>query len=202
MTHYYSENQDSPLHLKTIEENLRDNDMRFLVASGVFSKSKVDDGSRVLIENIELQGKEHILDLGCGYGPVGIALARDYPDIKVSMTDTNKRALMLAKKNVPLNNLDKKRFEFFQGNSFEPVEEKSFDVILLNPPQTAGKKLCFSMVEDSINYLNEAGIFYLVARHKKGGQSFEKKMQEVFGNVEAIAKKKGFRVYMSIKKDN
>jgi len=79
---------------------------------------------------------------------------------------------------------------------FDPVEGK-FDVILLNPPQTAGRKLCFRMIEESRKYLKKGGSLQLVARHNKGGRVLSEKMEEVFGNLETIARKGGYRVYVS-----
>ncbi|MFP4112664.1 MAG: class I SAM-dependent methyltransferase [Candidatus Woesearchaeota archaeon] len=200
MSHYYSEEQESELNLSQISDLLRGERLEFYVASGVFSKSKIDKGTKVLIDNVILNPDWTILDLGCGYGPVGISIAKSDATIKVHMTDINKRAVMLAKKNIVLNKLDKKRFRITQGNSFSPVDQKvEFDSILLNPPQTAGKKLCFDMVREAKEHLKKGGLLQLVARHNKGGASFMKLMEEVYGNAKDICKEKGYRVYVSKK---
>jgi 16S rRNA G1207 methylase RsmC len=132
--------------------------------------------------------------LGCGYGPVGITLKKAFPETKVSMTEINQRAVMLAKKNAKLNHADVK---IAQGNLYESVAEEKFDIILVNPPMAAGKKLCFEIIEKAKEHLTDKGTLQLVARHQKGGRELEKKMQEVFGNVEEISKKSGFRIYLS-----
>ena len=83
-----------------------------------------------------------------------------------------------------------------QGDMYAKITGE-FDTILLNPPQHAGKDVCMKMIENAIKYLKNGGLLQLVARHNKGGKSFEKKMKEVFGNVKDIAKKGGFRVYVA-----
>jgi 16S rRNA (guanine1207-N2)-methyltransferase len=201
MTHYFSENQDSELNMKEISENVLRQDLKFYVASGVFSKSRLDIGSRILIDNCIMKDSWNVLDLGCGYGPVGIAIAKLYPKTTISMTDINKRAIMLTKKNITLNKLEKKRFTVMQGDSYSPLRDKKlenkYDTILLNPPQTAGKKLCLSMIKEAKDFLKPKGIIQIVARHNKGGSSFMKFMKEIYGNAEDICKSKGFRVYVS-----
>jgi 16S rRNA (guanine1207-N2)-methyltransferase len=203
MSHYYSENQTSELNPQEIEAVVKGNKLKFITGSGVFSKSKVDVGSLTLIENAIIENNWHVLDLGCGYGTIGISLAKINPTIKISMTDINKRAIMLAKKNIKLNKLDKDRFEIYQGNSYEPIIQKNknnkteFDTILLNPPQTAGKKLCIQMITDAKKYLKKNGLLQIVARHNKGGEYFMNLMKEIYDNSEFICKNKGFRVYIS-----
>jgi len=116
-------------------------------------------------------------------------------DADVLLTDINERAIYLAKKNILLNGVkaDARASDLFSG-----IPEK-FDTILLNPPQSAGKKLCFQMIEKSKEHLNKEGLLQLVARPRKGGKTLAGKMKEVFGNVEVIAKGAGFSVYASKK---
>src|SRR3989338_4138703 len=113
------------------------------------------------------------------------------------MSDINKRAVMLARKNIHLNNAEA---EAYQGSLYENIKKNDFDVILANPPQTAGKEVCFQLIGQSKNYLKKNGSMQLVARHNKGGKTLSGKMQEVFGNVKVIAKKSGYWVYLSDKK--
>ena len=203
MPHYFSEDQEGPLRLKEISSILRGHEFKFYTASGVFSRSKVDKGSEIFIKYCLIEPNWHILDLGCGYGPVGIALAKVFPDIQVSMTDINRRAVMLVKKNIILNGLNRKRFKIMQGDAFSKLKDKNilFDSILLNPPQTAGRKICVQMIQESINYLKSGGWFQIVARHNKGGSTLEKEMINIYGNSKQLCKKKGFRVYVSQKVD-
>ncbi len=192
MEHYYSKHQKSALKLKKINAILRGNELEFYTGSGIFSPDRVDPGTKLLIESCIIKPKWKVLDLGCGYGAVGIAIKKQFP-VKVVMTDINKRAVKLALKNIKVNKVD---VEVKEGNLFEKIKGK-FDTILVNPPQKAGKEICFKIIEESYNYLEKNGLLQLVARHQKGGKSLEKKMKEVFWNVRTIARKSGYRVYIS-----
>ena len=192
MTHYYSEEQDSKFSLKKISEVLRGRVGNFFSAPGIFSKSRIDKGTRLLIDNMEINENDKVLDLGCGYGSIGI-VASSLTKNRVILTDINKRACRVAK----VNSRKIKNIEVRQGNIYEPVKDELFDVILLNPPQTAGKELCFEMIKDSKNHLNKKGSLQIVARHNKGGKVLSDLMTKVFGNLDVLVKKGGFRVYIS-----
>lgn len=192
--HYYSEDQTSELSLRKIRSRLRGNELEFWTGAGVFSGKKVDKGSELLANDSIIKDNSRVLDLGCGYGPVGIAVAKGNPSAEVILTDINKRAVNLARMNKKLNNLH--NIKVFQGDMYGSVKGK-FDAILLNPPQTAGKETCFKMIEESKDYLNQEGTLQIVARHKKGGKSLSEKMKSVFGNVEEISIKSGYRIYLS-----
>ena len=192
MEHYFSEKQKSKLSVKEIEFNLLNHNFNFLTPSGVFSFGKLDHGSKLLINKSNVKGK--VLDLGCGYGNVGICIAKAY-NLEVTLSDINERAIHFAKKNAIKNNV---KVNIIKSNAFNDINEK-FDTILFNPPQHAGKKLCFSMIKDSINYLNDNGTLHVVARHNKGGKDFQKHMETIYGNCEHIAIKSGFRIYLSKK---
>ena len=195
MEHYYSEQQKSFLKIKKIGQKIRNADFEFCTSSGVFSKEKIDKGTLILAENMQIAKNSNVLDIGCGIGVLGIAAAKLF-DANVVMGDINKRAVMLARKNITLNNV---KAEVLHGNLYEKLNKNDFDVILSNPPQTAGKELCFKLIEESKNYLKYNGSLQLVARHKKGGNTLSKKMEEVFGNVKVIAKEAGYWVYLSEK---
>jgi len=132
--------------------------------------------------------------LGCGYGAIGIAIKKCLPKTEVTMTDINERAVSLAKKNAERNRVGVK---VSSGDLYEPIGEEKFDVILVNPPYVAGREFCYKIIEESIKHLNPKGSLQLVARHNKGGAMLEKKMLEVFENVNTLAKKAGYRVYES-----
>ena len=191
--HYYTKSPTSKLRERKIYTVLRGNELVFHTGSGVFSPDRIDLGTRLLIEKSIVKRDQKILDFGCGYGALGIALSKAIPDLKTTMSDINERAVMLAKKNIEENKIKAKAI---QSDIFENVKGK-FDVILLNPPQTAGKKICFRMIEESKNHLNKNGSLQMVARHQKGGKSFQTKMEETFGNVKVIARGSGYRIYYS-----
>jgi 16S rRNA (guanine1207-N2)-methyltransferase len=196
MPHYYSEKQDSKLNLKKIRIRVKSLDFELYSASGVFSKEKLDKGTEVLIKNCILNREWEVLDLGCGTGVVGISVKLLYPNTKVLMSDINERAIMLSKKNIEklkLENIDAIKSDIFSNI------KKEFDAILVNPPQTAGKEVCFKIIEESLTHLKKKGLLQLVARHKKGGVSLKEKMLFVFGNVREAAKEAGYRIYVSEK---
>ena len=196
MTHYYSEKQDSKLNLKQIRIRVKNLDFELYSASGVFSKEKLDKGTEILIKNSIIKQEWEVLDLGCGIGVIGISVKLLYPKTKVLLSDINERAIMLSKKNI--ENLKLENIDAIKSDIFSDIK-KEFDAILVNPPQTAGKEVCFKIIEESLNHLKEKGLLQLVARHKKGGLSLKEKMLSVFGNVRETAKESGFRVYVSEK---
>jgi 16S rRNA G1207 methylase RsmC len=196
MPHYFSEKQDSDINLKKIKIKINEREMELYTGAGIFSKDELDKGSRLLIENAEIKEKDAVLDLGCGYGVVGISIKKKYSSTKILMTDINERAVMIAAKNIKLHNL--LGIEARKSDIFSNIPE-SFDAILLNPPQTAGREICFKMIEQSEKHLNPGGKLQIVARHNKGGETLSKKMKEVFGNVNTTARGSGFRVYVSEK---
>lgn len=196
MPHYYSEHQEGELHLKKIQAQILGRTYTFWTSSAVFSKDKADAGTLLLADHMELKQGQDVLDMGCGIGILGIVAAGRIGG-KIWMSDINRRAVMLAKKNVALN---KVKAKISQGNLYEPIEKNDFDVILSNPPQSAGKEICFSLIEGARSHLKEGGNLQLVARHNKGGKTLSEKMKEIFGNVDVIVKQSGYRVYISEKK--
>ncbi|MBS3108285.1 class I SAM-dependent methyltransferase [Candidatus Woesearchaeota archaeon] len=191
MEHYFSEKQNSKLDLKKINVKSKNLDFNVFSAKGVFSKNRLDKGTKLLIENAIVRGK--VLDLGCGIGIVGICIKKLNQKLDVTMSDVNERALEIAKMNS--KNLDVK---IVKSDVFNNLDEE-FDVILLNPPQAAGKETCFRMIRESFEHLKKNGFFELVARHNKGGKTYMNYMKEIFGNVKDIVKESGYRVYLAKK---
>jgi 16S rRNA (guanine1207-N2)-methyltransferase len=191
MNHYFSETQESEFKLKKIKEVLNNKEYEFYTSKGVFSKNKVDYGTKVLVKYMKINPDDKVLDLGCGIGIVG-RIASEKTKNKVLLTDINKRAVKLAK----MNTKGRRNVHVIQGNMYEKIKEK-FNVILLNPPQTAGKKICFQMIEDAKKFLLKNGSLQIIARHNKGGKTLSEYMESIYGNMETIAKKGGYRVYVS-----
>ncbi len=194
MSHYFTKKQTGDWNAKEIESYLRGNKLKFITTSGVFSKDKVDAGTEVLTNSAIVDKGWKILDFGCGYGAVGIAIAKSCK-CEVWMTDVNERAVMLAKKNAKLNDVDVK---VMQSDIFENLGEQ-FNAIILNPPQSAGKELCFKMIDESKEHLCKSGLLQIVARPAKGGKTLANKMLETFGNMKEIAKRNGYKVYVSMR---
>ncbi len=194
MPHYYSEEQTSPLKPGKIKAVLRGESFEFWSGSGVFSKKKIDNGTKILVEKCFVENNWKVLDLGCGYGVVGVVIAKIFPETSVLMVDVNKRALKLSKINLELNNI--KNAEIKYSNLYSAVNEK-FNTIIVNPPITAGRKLCFRIIEESKEHLEKNGLLQLIAKHRKGGKMLGQKMLETFGNMDEKAKSGGYRLYVS-----
>ena len=194
MPHYYSEKQTSPLRLCKIKSAIMGKVFEFYSGSGVFSKKKVDNGTRVLVENCIVKNNWKVLDLGCGYGVIGVVIGKMFPKTIILMVDVNKRALKLAKMNIELHNIENAEVKY--SNLYSTVKGK-FNTIIVNPPITAGRKLCFRIIEEAKEHLEKNGLLQLIARHRKGGKILGEKMLEVFGNMEEKAKSGGYRLYIS-----
>jgi 16S rRNA (guanine1207-N2)-methyltransferase len=199
--HYFSENPKSPFIKEQFEIEILGEKLTIHSGSGLFSLKELDFGTELLIKNakIDFNKQSEILDLGCGYGVVGIALKKHYPNINVTMIDVNDRATRVSKQNCDENDTEclVVKSDIFTNPL---LKDKKFDVILTNPPFSAGKKVCIQFIEQSFEHLNKDGSLQLVAPHNKGGESLKKVMKETFGNVDELAKKRGYRVYVSGKK--
>ena len=196
MAHYFAAQPETALQLSTIKIRFKRQTYDFYSGSDVFSKTRFDPGSALLLASALESKATNVLDLGCGIGISGLLFKRFNPAAKVFLSDINERAVLLAQKNAALHGV---RVEMQAGDLFKPWKDKLFDLVLLNPPQKAGRDLNYQMIEESQSHLTTNGILYVVARHNKGGKMLRDKMQEVFGNVQDIGKKGVFRVYVSKK---
>ncbi|MBS3138781.1 class I SAM-dependent methyltransferase [Candidatus Woesearchaeota archaeon] len=189
--HYYSEKQHSVLTEKTLDVTLFGARLSFVTPSGVFSFGHIDKGSLLLVEAVVLEN-QRVLDFGCGWGFVGVIVKKRFSGCAVTLTDVNERALHYAATNARKNHVS---VHVVKSNLFSGLHE--FDAILVNPPMHAGREICYSLIEQAKQHLSVGGKLYLVALHNKGGAMLEKKMNDVFGNVQTAAKKGGFRVYVA-----
>ena len=194
--HYFTETPSSKRSIKEINLKIKGINFRFLTDKGVFSRGRLDRGTKLLIETMDVSESLKILDLGCGYGPIGICAAKFSPESEVVMIDINSRAYELAKQNIKLNQLANARV--FLGDGFEPVSDMKFDLILFNPPIRAGKQLVFSLIARSKEFLNQAGALLVVARTKQGSKSILRYMSEVFDIASEIKKGGGYRVMKGV----
>lgn len=190
--HYYSENPSAPEELHTAVVDLRGMRLTFITSSGVFSKARIDRGTELLIDTLEIADCESALDLGCGYGAIGITVARLAPESLITMVDLNRRAVELAMRNAALNGVD--NVEVMQGNGFDVVGGRRFHRIYTNPPYRAGKQLVFAWLEQSREHLFEGGALYVVGQRKQGILSVREKLVELFGSVDTLGIRGGYRV--------
>jgi len=202
VAHYYEENPQGESDRRLIQARMHGMDFYFNTDSEVFSKKFLDFGSRVLLETAiadltALEKKKgKLLDLGCGYGPIGIVMKRVFPAMEVTMVDINLRALDLARENAESNNA--KFVDIHQSDGCASVEGK-YDVVLTNPPVRAGKQTVFSFYDGAREHLEEGGLLYVVLQKKQGAPSSEKYLLETFGNCDVIAKESGYWILRSKK---
>ena len=194
--HYFTDNHNLSENRKDHSFRFSGNLLTFTTDNGVFSKTEIDEGTQILLEAAvqeELHGS--VLDLGCGYGVVGIALKSVYPDLQLTAVDINPRAVELTQLNCQKNHVEA---DVFVSDGFAGIAS-SFDHVLTNPPIRAGKKVIYKMFEDAFDHLNDGGDIYAVIRRKQGAESALKKFEEIFGSCEVVARKKGYWVMRSFK---
>ncbi|MBO0995821.1 class I SAM-dependent methyltransferase [Bacillus sp. SD088] len=190
--HYYSRQPEIASNPIYWDATLRDHLLRFKTDQGVFSKKEVDFGSRFLIETFQAPTEGMILDVGCGYGPIGLSLAKEYPDRLVHMIDINQRALDLAKENAEINKI--RNVKIYESDGLLNVEEKNLSAIITNPPIRAGKQIVYRMFEQSFQHLKAEGELWVVIQKKQGAPSAKAKLEEIFRDVEILAKRKGYYI--------
>lgn len=157
---------------------------------GVFSKDKIDDGSKLLAECYFRYGRRNVnlLDVGCGNGFLGITISK-IMDANVDMVDVNNRAIHLCKMNMKENNVDGR---VWNSNVYDDVKD-SYDVIISNPPIRAGKSVYLRIIEEAFNHLNNDGELWFVMRTNHGVKTVIKNLKAKY-NVDVLAKEKGFYV--------
>ena len=191
---YYAENPDAAHDIHELRVDLLGEKMIFLTDAGVFSKKMVDFGSQLLLKCLEVNQGETVLDVGCGYGPLGLSLAKAY-GVQATMVDINNRALDLARQNAERNKVEA---TIFQSNIYEQVEGH-FEHVISNPPIRAGKQVVHEIIEKSKDFLEAGGDLTIVIQKKQGAPSAKSKMEEVFGNCEIVKKDKGYYILRSVK---
>ena len=191
---YYAENPDAAHDIHELRVELLGEKMTFLTDAGVFSKKMVDFGSQLLLKCLEVDEGDSVLDVGCGYGPLGLSLVKAY-GVQATMVDINNRALDLARQNAERNKVEA---TIFQSNIYEQVEG-TFDHVISNPPIRAGKQVVHEIIEKSKDFLVTDGDLTIVIQKKQGAPSAKSKMEDVFGNCEIVKKDKGYYILRSVK---
>ncbi|WP_155287115.1 class I SAM-dependent methyltransferase [Lacticaseibacillus zhaodongensis] len=195
MNHYYTNDPDLEHNEHTFAFELGGHELRFTSDNGVFSKHTIDYGSRVLISAVLDQpalAAGSILDLGCGYGPIGISMAAALPERKIVMSDVNERALALAKRNAAANGVDA-RCTIVESSVYDAISDQ-FGVIVTNPPVRAGKAIVSAMISGAKEHLLPGGEIFVVLQKKQGAPSAKKLLAATFGNAEVIKKDSGYYI--------
>jgi 16S rRNA G1207 methylase RsmC len=195
--HYFAALPKSEAKFGLIRTSLRGRFFEFLTASSVFSKKRVDLGTRLLIEAMVLPETGAVLDVGCGYGAIGIAAAASNPRVHVIMTDVNTRAVRLAKHNIEINKVT--NAEVRCGYLYEPVEELTFNCVLSNPPVSAGMETVKAIIAEAPKVMASKATFQMVVRSKIGGKTLPSTFNETFGNSAVLARESGYRVLIAEK---
>ena len=191
---YFAENPDAEHDIHELNVQLLGQNMTFLTDAGVFSKKMIDYGSQTLLKCLDFHKQESVLDVGCGYGTLGLTLVKA-KEVKATLVDINQRALDLARQNANRNQV---LATIFQSNIYQNVEGR-FHHIISNPPIRAGKQIVHEVIAGSHAHLLYGGDLTIVIQKKQGAPSAKAKMEEVFGNCEILKKDKGYYILRSRK---
>ena len=196
---YFTENPTSEHNERVIDYQVNGIDLKFTTDAGVFSKTRVDYGSGVLIKemaNIDFP-QNNILDIGTGYGPIGLFAAKFWPDQTVDMVDINQRGLALAKENAAVNGI--KNVNIYKSNVYDKVsDEPKFGLIVTNPPIRAGKSVVSNILNGAKGYLVQNGVLLVVIQKKQGEPSARKLLIKTFGNCGILKRDKGYYVLQAV----
>lgn len=164
--------------------------LNFMTDAGVFSKGELDPGTRLLLDALpDMTGD--VLDVGCGWGAIGIAVAKAYPDCRVTMVDVNRRALALCRENADRNRVT---VACRESDGLSAVAGRNFDAVITNPPIRAGKQVIYRIFSDAAAQLKPGGALYLVIRKQQGAESCVKYLKTIFSGVEKLDKSNGYWV--------
>ncbi len=196
MSQYFDNDSTIKSERKTIYYRINDVTFSLFSDNGVFAKEGLDFGSRTLIEEAMKDGlKGKILDIGCGYGIIGITIGYFNKDLDLTMSDVNLRALDLAKENANKYGI---KCNIIESNMYENIG-CDYDVILANPPIRAGKDIVNGIILGAYDHLNKGGKLLAVMRKDQGAPSAKKRLEETFGNCEIIKRNKGYYILKSTK---
>ncbi len=196
-SHYFLNDNNVKSEEKIIRFHFKNKIFELFSDNGVFSKNGIDEGSNILINYLlQMPLKGYVLDMGCGYGPIGLTIASFFNDAQIEMFDINERAVNLSIKNKQKLGLENVNIGISDG--FNNVKNK-YNYIFINPPIRAGKKVIYKMFDDSFEFLLANGVLTIVIRKSHGAPSAYKKLFELFGNCEIKEKNKGYYILQSIK---
>lgn len=197
--HYYQKEQaDLHSNPNTFDFNFKGLNLKYTTDDGVFSKKYIDYGSFVMLNNFVPNNLEYpILDMGAGYGALGITISKLY-EKEVHMCEINARAYDLINKNIKLNKAT--NIYAYHSDLFESLPtELKFSSVVTNPPIRAGKNIVFAIYDGAYERLVEGGELWVVIQKKQGAPSSKAHLEELFGNCEKVDKDKGYYILKSIK---
>ena len=187
--HYYTSAPTSAHKAAYVETEYRGHALRFETDSGVFSRTELDRGTEVLLDALPEKVNGSVLDMGCGWGVIGISVGKHWPDTQITMADINQRACALSRQNAQANGV---KAEVLESDGYEKILGNTYDLILQNPPIRAGKAVIYQMFADAASCLNANGELWLVIRKQQGAPSAITYLKTLFEDVETPEKKSGF----------
>lgn len=196
MNQYFDNNKNLKSEINKINAKVNDTSFIFYTDNGVFNKKGLDYGTRLLLENIDLNNKNSFLDVGCGCGPIGIFIALQNNNFKVDMIDINERAIHLCNMSIKDNKLN--NINVFKSDIYENINNK-YDLIVTNPPIHAGKKKVYEIIDNARNYLNKNAELWIVIRKDQGAKSLINDFKDIY-DFEIIKKDKGFYIIKGLTK--
>jgi len=193
--HYYSQTPTSESRPVSASFSYRGHELTLMTDAGVFSRGELDNGTRILLEALPQKLSGRILDLGCGWGPVGICVGLENPDAQIVFSDVNERALSLTQQNAAKYHVGG---TFLQSDGFSAIDG-TFDCVITNPPIRTGKQVIYQMFSDAQQCLVTGGELYIVIRKQQGAESAKKYLQTLFEDVSVIDKSGGYWIIRCIK---
>ncbi len=199
MSHYFVNDASLESKPKMIHYMIKDRSFSLKTDAGVFSKDRIDEGTFIFLQALlELKLSGRILDLGCGYGALGLTLASFFPGSQFVLVDVNARAIALCEENA--KNLRLTNAVTLLSDMYQHVEG-TFDSIVINPPIRAGKEIIYGMFKGAYDHLNDGGSLVIVIRKSHGAESASSYIASVFGNCQRIDRAKGYHVYQAVKSE-
>lgn len=189
--HYYTQTPASAHRPGQVDFLWRGTKLVFETDSGVFSRTEIDKGTEILLNALPEELSGSLLDLGCGYGVIGVTLGKRYPGLAVTMSDVNERAVELSRRNAQRSGVQAR---VMQSDGYGAIPFQRYDWILQNPPIRAGKSVIYAMFAEGARRLTPDGALWLVIRKQQGAESAVSYLKTLFGQVEVVTKKGGYWV--------
>ena len=188
---YYTREPGSESRPAECSFTYRGKELYFTTDAGVFSRGELDTGTRLLLEVLPKQMHGEILDMGCGWGPIGISVKAILPETVVTMADVNLRALSRSRENAKRNGVT---VEVLESDGFSALADRFFDAVITNPPIRAGKQVIYQMFADAREHLKPGGSLFLVIRKQQGAESCIRYLKTLYTSVEKLERSGGFWV--------
>lgn len=198
MSQYFENDPRLDHNIKMLELRINDINLTLNSDRGVFSNTGIDEGSKILLKALpELKGVLNVLDVGCGYGTLGLYIAKLNPLVHVTLFDINERAVDLTKQNIKENNLT--NANALVSSNYQAFTKQNYDLIVINPPIRAGKKVYYPLLSDARDYLTDGGKLLFVIRKSHGALSAVKYLGAYYRDIVLVKRDKGFHVYYATK---